>query len=118
MVNIVDKCRVWESHEERHSRTEVGGEPGTSRGVFQVQEQVRDDQKEEAAEPDSNYSKFGNLTNRLRELVQQPSPVGSGPVDLGQLLRQLMPIEDEASEIGQPMPGAEAADNCVSGNAV
>ena len=70
---------------------------------FQVQEQVRDDQKEEAAEPDSNYSKFGNLTNRLRELVQQPSPVGSGPVDIGQLLRQLMPIEDEASEIGQPM---------------
>ena len=118
MVNIVDKCRVWESHEERHSRTEVGSEPGTSRGVFQVQEQVRDDQKEEAAEPDSNYSKFGNLTNRLRELVQQPSPVGSGPVDIGQLLRQLMPIEDEASEIGQPMPGAESADNCVSGNAV
>ena len=118
MVNIVDKCRVWESHEERHSRTEVECEPGTSRGVFQVREQVRDDQKEEAAEPDSNYSKFGNLTNRLRELVQQPSPVGSGPVDIGQLLRQLMPIEDEASEIGQPMSGAESADNCVSGNAV
>ena len=118
MVNIVDKCRVWESHEERHSTIEVGGEPGTSRGVFQVHEQVRDDQKEEAAEPDSNYSKFGNLTNRLRELVQQPSPVGSGPVDLGQLLRQLMPIKDEASEIGRPMPGAAAADNCVSGNAV
>ena len=37
---------------------------------------------------------------------------------LRQLLRQLMPIEDEASEIGQPMPGAESADNCVSGNAV
>ena len=29
-----------------------------------------------------------------------------------------MPIEDEASEIGQPMPGAASADNCVSGNAV
>ena len=29
-----------------------------------------------------------------------------------------MPIEDEASQIGQPMPGAAAADNCVSGNAV
>ena len=118
MVNIVDKCRVWESHEERHSRTEVGEEPSTSRGVFQIHDQVIDDQKEETAEPDSNYSKFGNLTNRLRELVQQPSPVGSGPVDLGQLLRQLMPIEDEASEIGQPMPGAASTDNGVSGNAV
>ena len=61
MVNIVDKCRVWESHEEQHSRTEVGGEPGTSRGVFQVHEQVIDDQKEETAEPDSNYSKFGKF---------------------------------------------------------
>ena len=72
--------------------------------------------RREAAEPDSNYSKFGDLTNRLRELVQQPSPVGSGPVDIGQLLRQLMPSEDEAREIGQPMSGTESADNCVSGN--
>ena len=104
MVNIVDKCRVWESHEEQHARTEIECEPGTSRGVFQVR--------------DSNYSKFGNLTDRLRELVKQPSPVGSRPVDIGQLLRQLMPIEDETSEVGQPMSGAESADNCVSGNAV
>ena len=29
-----------------------------------------------------------------------------------------MPIEDEASEIGQPMPGAASSDNGVSGNAV
>ena len=119
MVDIVDKCRVWESHAEIHARSEIECEPGTSRGVFQVREQVRDDQKEEAAaEPDSNYSKFGNLTDRLRELVKQPSPVGSRPVDIGQLLRQLMPIEDEANEIGQPMSGAESADNCMSGNAV
>ena len=116
ILNIVDKCRVWESHAERHSGTELECEPGTSRGVFQVQKQVRNDQKEEAAEPDSNYSKFGILTDRLRELVQQPSPVGSGPVDIGQLLRQLLPIEDEASIIGQPMSEAESADNGVSGN--
>ena len=119
MVDIVDRCRVWESHAELHARPEIECEPGTSRGVFQVREQVRDDQKEEAAaEPDSNYSKFGNLTDRLRELVKQPSPAGSRPVDIGQLLRQLMPIEDEANEIGQPMSGAESADNCMSGNAV
>ena len=31
MVNIVDKCRVWESHEEQHARTEIECEPGTSR---------------------------------------------------------------------------------------
>ena len=31
--SIVDKCRVWESHEERNSRPRVECEPGTSRGV-------------------------------------------------------------------------------------
>ena len=119
MVDIVDKCRVWESHAELIGRPEMECEPGTSRGVFHVREQVMDDKKEEtAAEPDSNYSKLGNLTDRLRELVKQPRPAGSRPVDIGQLLRQLLPIEDEANEIGQPMSGAESADNCMSGNAV
>ena len=113
--SIVDKCRVWESHEERQSRTKVECEPGISRGVFQVRKQVRDDQNEEAAEPDSNYTNFGNLTNRLRELVQQPGPVGSGPVDIGQLLRQLLPIDDEVREIGQPTSETESVDNHVSG---
>ena len=119
MVDIVDKCRVWESHAELRGHPEMECEPGTSRGVFHVREQVMNDKKEEtAAEPDSNYSKLGNLTDRLRELVKQPSPAGSRPVDIGQLLRQLLPIEDEANEIGQPMSGAESADNCMSGNAV
>ena len=112
----MDKCRVWESHEERHSRPRVECEPGTSRGVFQVRKQVRDDQNEEAAEPDSNYTNFGNLTNRLRELVQQPGPEGSGPIDIGQLLRQLLPIDDEVREIGQPTSETESVDNRVSGN--
>ena len=39
-------------------------------------------------------------------------------MDIGQLLRQLLPTEDEANEVGQPMSGAESADNCMSGNAV
>ena len=114
--SIVDKCRVWESHEERHSRPRVKCEPGTSRGVFQVRKQVRDDHNEEAAEPDSNYTNFGNLTNRLRELVQQPGPEGSGPIDIGQLLRQLLPIDDEVREIGQPTSETGSVDNRVSGN--
>ena len=59
--------------------------------VFHAREQVMNDKKEEtAAEPDSNYTKLGNLTDRLRELVKQPSPAGSRPVDIGQLLRQIV----------------------------
>ena len=118
MVDIVDKCRVWESHAELRGRPETECDPGTSRGVFHVREQVRNDKEETVIEPDSNYSKLGNLTDRLRELVKQPSPAGSRPVDIGQLLRQLLPVEDETNEIGQPMSGAESADNCMSGNAL
>ena len=32
--SIVDKCRVWESHEERNSRPRAECEPGNSRGVL------------------------------------------------------------------------------------
>ena len=99
--SIVDKCRVWESHEESNSIPRVECEPGTSRGVFQVRKQIRDDHNEGPAEPDSNSSEFGNLTNRLRELVQQPALDGSGPIDIGLLLRQLLPIDDEVREIGR-----------------
>ena len=32
--SFVDKCRVWESHEEQSSRTGAECEPVNSRGVF------------------------------------------------------------------------------------
>ena len=65
--SIVDKCRVWESHEERNSRPRAECEPGNSRGVFQVRQQISDDHSGRPAEPDSNSSDFGILANRLRE---------------------------------------------------
>ena len=101
MVDIVDKCRVWESHAELRGRPEMECEPGTSRGVFHVREQVMNYKKEEtAAELDSNYSKLGNLTDRLRELVKQPSPAGSRPVDIGQLLRHCCQLRMRPTKLG------------------
>ena len=114
--SIVDKCRVWESHEERNSRPRAECEPGNSRGVFQVRTQIRDDHSGRPAEPDSNSSDFGNLANRLRELVQQPVLDGSGPIDIEHLLRQLLPIDDEVGETGQPTSETESVDDRVSGN--
>ena len=114
--SIVDKCRVWESHEESNSRPRMECEPGTSREVFQVRKPIRNDHQEGPTEPDSNSSEFGNLTNRLRELVQQPDLDGSGPIDIGLLLRQLLPIDEEIGEIGQPTSETESVDNSVSGN--
>ena len=114
--SIVDKCRILESHEERNSRPTADCGLGTSRGVFQVRKQSRDDHNEGSAEPDSNSTDFGNLTNRLRELVQQPVLDGSGPIDIGHLLRQLLPMHDEVREIGQPTSETESVDKHVSGN--
>ena len=116
MSSIVDKCRVWESHEERNSRPRAECEPGTSRGVFQVRKQIKDDHSGGPAEPDSNSLEFGNLANRLRGLVQQPILDGSGPIDIGHLLRQLIPIDDEVGENGQPTSETESVDDQVSGN--
>ena len=84
--------------------------------MFQVRKPIRNDHHEGPTEPDSNSSEFGNLTNRLRELVQQPDLDGSGPIDIGLLLRQLLPIDEEIGEIGQPTSETESVDNCVSGN--
>ena len=114
--SIVDKCRVWESHEERNSRPRAECEPGNSRGGFQVREQVSDDHSGRPAEPDSNSSDFGNLANRLREIVQQPVLEGSGSIDIGHLLRQLLPIDAGIGETGQPTSEAETVGDQVSGN--
>ena len=101
---------------DTHSRPTADCGLGTSRGVFQVRKQSRDDHNEGSAEPDSNSTDFGNLTNRLRELVQQPVLDGSGPIDIGHLLRQLLPMDDEVREIGQPTSETESVDKHVSGN--
>ena len=114
--SFVDKCRVWESHEERNSRPRAECEPGNSRGVFQVREQASDDHSGEPTEPDSNFSELSNLANRLREMVQQPSVEGSGPIDIRHLLRQMLPIDTGIGETGQQTSEAEAVGEDESGN--
>ena len=114
--SFVDKCRVWESHEEQNSRPGAECEPVNSRGVFQVREQGSDDHSGRQTEPDSNFSDFGNLANRLREMVQQPRMEGSGPIDIGHLLRQLLPIDTEIGGTGQLTSEAKAVAEHESGN--
>ena len=87
-----------------------------SRGVYQIREQASDDHSGRQTEPDSNFSEFGNLANRLREMVQQPSGEGSGPIDIGYLLRQFLPIDTEIGEDDQLTAEAEAAAEHDSGN--
>ena len=49
-------------------------------------------------------------------MVQQSSMEGSGPIDIGQLLRQLWPIDTEIGETGQLTSEAETVGEHESGN--
>ena len=113
---IVDRCRVWESHEERNSRPRAECEPANSRGVFQITQQISDDHSGRSAEPDSNSSDFEILTNRLREIVQQLDPESSRTIDIEHLLRQLLPVDAGIDETKQPTSEAETVDDRASGN--
>ena len=111
-----DRCRVWESHEERNSRPRAEYEPTESRGFFQVRQQISDEHSGMSAEPDSNSSEFGILTNRLREMVQQPVPESPETIDIEQLLRRLLPVDAGIEENNQPTSEAETVDDRASGN--
>ena len=41
--DIVDRCRVWESHEERNSRPMAGHKPTGPRGFIQVTQHISDE---------------------------------------------------------------------------
>ena len=109
--DIVDRCRVWESHEERNSRPMAGHEPTGPRGVFQVTQQISDEHSGMSTEPDKNSSEFGILGQRLREMVQQPAPENSETIDIEQLLRRLLPVDTEIEETEQPTSEAERVDD-------
>ena len=113
---IVDRCRVWESHEERNSRPRAEYELADSRGVFQVRQQISDEHSGGSVEPDSNSSDFGILANRLREIVQQPVQQSSGTIDIEHLLRQLLPVDAGIEETNQPTSDTETVDVRTSGN--
>ena len=112
----VDRCRVWESHEERNSKPRAECEPGNSRGVFQVRQQFSDDHSGRPAEPDSNSSDFGMLANQLCEMVQQPVLENSVPIDIEHLLRQLLPVDAGIEETNQPTSETEMVEDRESGN--
>ena len=89
--DIVDRCRVWESHEDRNFGPMSRHEPTGPRGVFQVTQQISDEHSGMSTEPDKNSSEFGILAQRLREMVQQPAPENSEKIDIEHLLRRLIP---------------------------
>ena len=114
--DIVDRCRVWEIHEESNFKPIARHEPTGPRGVFQVTQQISDEHSGMSTEPDKTPSEFGILAQRLREMVQQPVPENSETIYIEQLLRRLLPVDTEIEETEQPTSEAEGVDDRASGN--
>ena len=63
--DIVDRCSVWESHDESNSRPIARPEPTGPCGVFQVTHRVSDEHSEMSTEPDPAPSEYKILAQRL-----------------------------------------------------
>ena len=71
--DIVDRCRVWESHEEEVARPTAEHEPTGPRGFFQVTHQTSDENNAMSTESDKTSSEFEMLAQQLCERVQRPA---------------------------------------------
>ena len=114
--DIVDRCRVWEGHDQSYSRPMARHEPTAPRGVFQVTQQISDENSGMSTEPDPAPSEFEILAQRLCEMAQQPVPGNSDMIDIEQLLKQLLPVDTEVEETEQPTSETEVVDDRASGN--
>ena len=113
IADIVDRCRVWESHKEIDSGQGINPKLERPHAVFQVTDSNNNEQDEtstgldvvenlikrllpspaettqETAPVSSDYEL---LAQRLCEMTQPPVPENSGTIDIEQLLRKLIPV--------------------------
>ena len=111
--DIVDRCRVWESHEEKVARPTAEHEPTVPRGVFQVTHQTSDENNGMSTESDKTSSEFEMLAQQLRERVKRPT---SETIDIENLLRLLLLMDSEIDKTEQLRSEAERVDDRASGN--
>ena len=114
--DIVDRCRVWESHEEKVARPTAEHEPTGPRGVFQVTHQISDENNGMSTESDKTSLEFEMLAQQLRERVQRPASENSETIDIENLLRLLLPMDSEIDKTEQLRSEAERVDDRASGN--
>ena len=114
--DIVDRCRVWEGHDQSYSRPMARHEPTAPRGVFKLHNRsamntARCQQNRTQALRNSKI-----LAQRLCEMAKQPVPGNSDTIDIEQLLKQLLPVDTEVEETEQPSSETEVVDDRASGN--
>ena len=136
-AKIVDRCRIWESHEEIHSGRVDNLEPDRPRAVFQVTQGVNNGHEEtstgfdvvenlmkrlsptpvETAQGTSPVpSDYELLAQRLCEVAQLPMPEDSDTIDIEQLIRKLISVDPVVEEVVQLTPEFQEVDDRASGN--
>ena len=137
IAEIVDRCHVWESHEEINSGWVVNPELNRPHAVFQVTDSNNNEQNEtstgldvvenlmkrllpspvettqETAPVPSDYEL---LAQRLCEMAQPPVPENSDTIDIEQLLRKLIPVGSVEEKVVRPAPEVQEVDDPASGN--
>ena len=131
IADIVDRCRLWESHEEMDSGWGVNPRLDCPHAVFQITGSNNDELDEsvtgldvvelpspaetnqETAPVSSDYEL---LAQRLCEMVQPPAPEKSDTIDIEQLLRKLIPVGPVVEQAARPTPEAQEVDGRASGN--
>ena len=112
IAEIVDRCRVWESHEETNPGWLIT--PELNRPC--ANSQVTDSNNNETTQVAKSFpSDYGVLAQRLCAMVQPPTPGNSDSIDIEQLLRKLIPAGSAEDKSTRPAPETrEAKSVCFS----
>ena len=134
ITDIVDRCRVWESHEEINSGRGINPKLDRPHVVFQITDSNNNEQDETAAgldvvenlikrlfpsqaetthETAPVSSDYELLAQRLCEMTQPPVPENSDTIDIEQFLRKLIPVVEKAV---RPTMETQEVDGRTSGN--
>ena len=137
IADIVDRCRVWESHEEMDSGRGVNPRLDGPQAVYRITGSDNDELDESVTSLDvvenlikrllpspaeTNQemapvsSDYELLAQRLCEMVQPPAPEKSDTIDIEQLLRKLIPVGPVVEQAARPTPEAQEVDGRASGN--
>ena len=137
IADIVDRCRVWESHEEIDSGRGINPKLDCPHAVFQVTDSNNNEQDETSTGLDvvenlikrllpspaettqktaPVLSDYELLAQRLCEMAQPPVRENSDTIDIEQLLRKLIPVGPVIEKAVQPTPEAQEVVGRASGN--
>ena len=109
IAEIVERCRVWESHEEINPGRVDNHEPSRPRSVFQVTQCVNNEQ-------DETSTGFDVVENLMKRLSPSLVPEDSDTIDIEQFLGKLIPVGPVVEEAIRPTPEFQEVDDRASGN--